>query len=71
MTLELSALSRELEAPLGFVLEGGYDLEALAASVVAVLEAARNGEGGESVEPEALSSRARAHYARWWTELSD
>ena len=36
------ALSRELSAPLGFVLEGGYDLPALAASVAATMAAARD-----------------------------
>jgi acetoin utilization deacetylase AcuC-like enzyme len=72
MTAELRALSAELEAPLGFVLEGGYDLDALAASVVAVLEAARDGAGGsELVEPDALTSRARSHYERWWPGLGD
>jgi acetoin utilization deacetylase AcuC-like enzyme len=71
MTGELCALARELEVPLGFVLEGGYDLDALAASVVAVLEAARDGDGSELVEPDALTTRARAHYMRWWQELSD
>jgi acetoin utilization deacetylase AcuC-like enzyme len=71
MTGELCALARELEVPLGFVLEGGYDLDALAASVVAVLEAARDGDGCELVEPDALTTRARAHYMRWWQELSD
>jgi acetoin utilization deacetylase AcuC-like enzyme len=71
MTGELCALARELEVPLGFVLEGGYDLDALAASVVAVLEAARDGDGRELVEPDALTTRARAHYMRWWQELSD
>jgi acetoin utilization deacetylase AcuC-like enzyme len=68
MTAELLALSAELEAPLGFVLEGGYDLEALAASVAAVLEATRDGAGGEAVEPDSLTARARSHYARWWPE---
>ena len=62
-------LSLELEAPLGFVLEGGYDLRALAASVVAVLEAARDGApSGVPLEP--LTAQAREHYARWWPELS-
>jgi acetoin utilization deacetylase AcuC-like enzyme len=71
MTGELCSLSRELGAPLGFVLEGGYDLDALAASVVAVLEAARNGAGGELVDRDPLTSRARSHYGRWWPELLD
>jgi acetoin utilization deacetylase AcuC-like enzyme len=68
MTVELCALSHELGAPLGFVLEGGYDLDALAASVVAVLEAARDGSESEPVETDPLTSRARSHFARWWGE---
>jgi acetoin utilization deacetylase AcuC-like enzyme len=71
MTAELCVLSRELDAPLGFVLEGGYDLDALAASVVAVLETARDGRETEIVEPDALTSRARSHYGRWWPDLLD
>ena len=57
-------------APLGFVLEGGYDLRALAASVAATMAAARDGalpgrEGGP------LADRARSHYAKWWPALAN
>jgi acetoin utilization deacetylase AcuC-like enzyme len=38
MTASLRALADELEVPLGIVLEGGYDLGALARGVVATLE---------------------------------
>jgi acetoin utilization deacetylase AcuC-like enzyme len=64
-------LSRELPAPLGFVLEGGYDLRALASSVVAVLVAARDGIEPPRVTAESLSARARDHYRRWWPELPE
>jgi acetoin utilization deacetylase AcuC-like enzyme len=67
----MRGLSRELGAPLGFVLEGGYDLAALARSVVATLEAALDGPGGEPVEPGLLVARARGHYRRWWPVLDD
>jgi acetoin utilization deacetylase AcuC-like enzyme len=63
-------LGSELGAPLGFVLEGGYDLRALSASVVAVLEAARDGVEPESVDEDELAVRAREHFGRWWPALS-
>jgi len=65
----MRALSLELQAPLGFTLEGGYDLRALAGSVAATMEAARHGEppGGVAVGP--LAARARSHYRRWWPAL--
>jgi acetoin utilization deacetylase AcuC-like enzyme len=63
-------LSQELGAPLGLVLEGGYDLRALASSVVAVLSAARDGSEPLQVTPEALSARAAEHYGRWWPQLA-
>jgi acetoin utilization deacetylase AcuC-like enzyme len=69
MTASMRVLSKELDAPLGFVLEGGYDLDALAASVAATIEAALNGAGADPVEPAALAARARAHYRQWWPAL--
>ncbi|MGH2979584.1 MAG: histone deacetylase family protein [Solirubrobacterales bacterium] len=71
MAVSTRGLSRELDAPLGFVLEGGYDLAALARSVVATIEAALDGTGVERVEPGALVARARGHYRRWWPVLDD
>jgi acetoin utilization deacetylase AcuC-like enzyme len=57
----------EAGAPLGAVLEGGYDLDALAASVAATL-AALGGEGeAVSAAPDPLlTSRAAAQIARYW-----
>jgi acetoin utilization deacetylase AcuC-like enzyme len=65
----MQAVGEEAGAPLGFLLEGGYDLEALSASVVAVLEAASNGFEVEPVERLPLTEVARSHYARWWPVL--
>ena len=65
----MRALADELAAPLGFVLEGGYDLRALAASVAATMEAARNGGAVPGVTAGALAERARSHYAQWWPSL--
>ena len=70
ITAELVALSRELDAPLGFVLEGGYDLRALADSVAAVLAAAIDGSGHDRAPAGPLALGARSHYARWWDALA-
>jgi acetoin utilization deacetylase AcuC-like enzyme len=64
------ALANELSAPLGFVLEGGYDLRALAASVAATMDAARSG-ALHDVPLGALAQRARSHYVQWWPALAD
>jgi acetoin utilization deacetylase AcuC-like enzyme len=70
MAAAMRRLSVELEAPLGLVLEGGYDLHALSASVAAVLEAV-GGDGTVLEAPLApVAAEARAHHARWWPELA-
>jgi acetoin utilization deacetylase AcuC-like enzyme len=71
MAAAVRELARELGAPLGFVLEGGYSLRALAASVVAVLEAASDGASAAQIAPDALTERARSHYGRWWAAVRD
>ena len=70
-TLALRGVAAELEAPLGFMLEGGYDLASLGRSVVTVMDAATNG-GSEvaDVPLAALAERARAHYGRFWPALT-
>ncbi len=70
MAAAMGALGEELDAPLAIVLEGGYDLDALSRSVVAVLEAASNGAEPEPVEEDPQATRARSHYARWWPALA-
>ena len=65
----MRTLSAEFSAPLGFMLEGGYDLGALASSVAATMAAARNGAERVAIEPESLAAGARSHYARWWPSL--
>jgi acetoin utilization deacetylase AcuC-like enzyme len=70
MAAAMRRLSLDLGAPLGFVLEGGYDLRALSASVVAVLEAV-GGDGAElDVQCAPLATDARQHHGRWWPELT-
>lgn len=70
MAATVRALADELNAPLVIVLEGGYDLDALAHSVAATMEAA----SGDAVAAEAplgpLADHARSHFARWWPVLS-
>jgi acetoin utilization deacetylase AcuC-like enzyme len=80
MTRSLRAACQAIGAPLGFVLEGGYALEALARSVAATLEqlvpapgARVDGgdarlDGGGAVPP--VADEARARLARWWPALA-
>jgi acetoin utilization deacetylase AcuC-like enzyme len=67
----MRGLSVELGAPLGFVLEGGYDLDALAASVAATMEEAKGDRAVEHVPLGSLAERAREHFSRWWLSLRD
>jgi acetoin utilization deacetylase AcuC-like enzyme len=67
MACQVRDMAAHLGAPLGAVLEGGYDPPALAESVAATL-AALGGEGeSASAAPEALlTSRAAAGVSRYW-----
>jgi acetoin utilization deacetylase AcuC-like enzyme len=72
MAASLRALADELDAPLGVVLEGGYELEALARGVRRTLEVV-----GADVPPPApdlpvhpLAHAARARVARDWPALA-
>jgi len=68
MARHVRELAASLGAPLGLVLEGGYEPLALADSVLATM-AALGGEGeAQSAAPEALlTSRAAAGVARHWS----
>ena len=67
MALWVRALGEEVGAPVGAVLEGGYDLRALAASVAAALEAFAVGGEAPSVAPNAVSQGAAAVVGRYWS----
>jgi acetoin utilization deacetylase AcuC-like enzyme len=76
MTRSLRSVCRTLEAPLGYVLEGGYSLGALASSVAATLAAlseplpaagAVDGPAGASAP---VLSAARERLSEWWPELA-
>ena len=70
MAATMRTVADKLDAPLVIVLEGGYDLGALARSVIATMEAA----AGEGLPPEAppvaLVDHARSHFSRWWPALA-
>jgi acetoin utilization deacetylase AcuC-like enzyme len=67
MARHVRQLAAERELPLGLVLEGGYEPEALAESVLETLKALGSGESPRSVEPKALFiSRAAAQIGHHW-----
>jgi acetoin utilization deacetylase AcuC-like enzyme len=67
MACLLRQLGEDLGAPLGAVLEGGYEPEAMADSVAATMAALGGAGDAESAAPEAmLTSRAAAQVARHW-----
>ena len=67
MACQVRDLAGEVGAPVGAVLEGGYDAAALAECVLATV-AALNGEGtSESIAPDPIiTSRAAAHVGHFW-----
>ena len=68
MARHVRDLAHEVGAPVGAVLEGGYDPAALAESAVAAI-AALGGEGdADSIAPDPLiTSRVAAHVGHYWT----
>ena len=71
-TSSVRRLADELDVPIGLVLEGGYDLQGLATSLVAALEAlgadeAPAGDAGPAVHPLAVAATERL--AERWPAL--
>ena len=67
MACHVRDAARTLAAPVGAVLEGGYDLDALAASVVSTVAALGGAGEAESIAPDPLvTSRAAAHVSHFW-----
>jgi acetoin utilization deacetylase AcuC-like enzyme len=60
------ALADELGVPVGAVLEGGYDLTALAGSVAATMEALADGGAPRTVERLPLAEAATERLGRYW-----
>ena len=63
------ALADELQVPVGAVLEGGYDLDALVASAAATMESLASGGEARKVEPGPLVGAAAEQLARHWPAL--
>src|SRR5436190_2565570 len=67
MATHVASTASSLGVPFGSVLDGGYDLDALAASVAATLEAFADESGQpESAEPDEVTARAAAVVKRYW-----
>ena len=66
MARHICALRRRTGAPVGAVLEGGYGLDALAASVCATMEALAGDQPADSVAPDFLTSRAASYIGHHW-----
>jgi acetoin utilization deacetylase AcuC-like enzyme len=62
----LARLVLDLGKPVGYVLEGGYDVNALAASVLASMETLANGGEPASFERGPLVERAASVLGRYW-----
>jgi acetoin utilization deacetylase AcuC-like enzyme len=68
MTCHVREMAAELGAPVGAVLEGGYDPRALAESVLATVAALTGAGSAESAAPDPLlTSRVAAHVGHFWT----
>jgi acetoin utilization deacetylase AcuC-like enzyme len=66
MALWMRSLGESCGAPVGAVLEGGYDLSALATSVAATLEAFSLGGEPQRVAANGISEEAAAVVGRYW-----
>jgi acetoin utilization deacetylase AcuC-like enzyme len=67
MTCQVRDLGRILEAPVGAVLEGGYEPTSLAESVVATVAALSGAGDSESIAPDQIvTPRAAAEVGRRW-----
>jgi acetoin utilization deacetylase AcuC-like enzyme len=72
MTASLRRACADVEAPIGVVLEGGYAVDALAASMAAVMPVLASEALPEPVElaQHPLAARARERLAPWWPDQS-
>ena len=70
MALWVRALGEELGAPVGGVLEGGYDLTGLAKSTAAALEAFARGGEPRGAEPDAVTARSLEQVGRYWPAVT-
>jgi acetoin utilization deacetylase AcuC-like enzyme len=66
LSAQLRALGEELGAPVGAVLEGGYDLRALATSVAETMSALTDGATAPEVARHPLADEAAEVLGRYW-----
>ena len=66
MARHVRTLGERTGAPVGAVLEGGYALDALAASVCATMKALAGDRTPDSVAPDFLTSRAASYVGHHW-----
>ncbi len=68
MTSHVMELAERVGAPVGAVLEGGYDLDALGESVLATIGALNGQTQPESIAPHPIiTSRVAAHVGHYWS----
>jgi acetoin utilization deacetylase AcuC-like enzyme len=67
MARYIRGLGERTGAPVGAVLEGGYALDALAASVCATMEALADDQPADSVAPDFFTCRAASHVGFHWS----
>jgi acetoin utilization deacetylase AcuC-like enzyme len=68
MACHVRDMAATLDAPVGAVLEGGYDPAALTESVMATITALAGVGTAESIAPDPfVTSRAAAHIGHYWT----
>ena len=72
MTTSLRRAADDVGAPMGLVLEGGYDLGALAHSMAALMPVLvdESSPAAVPIEPHPLAREAQARLARWWPGLA-
>jgi acetoin utilization deacetylase AcuC-like enzyme len=72
MTASVRRAADAVGAPVGLVLEGGYDLGALSRSMAALMPVlvAAETPASEAIELHPLAARALERLERWWPELS-
>jgi acetoin utilization deacetylase AcuC-like enzyme len=66
LSRRVRALADELAVPVGVMLEGGYDLDALSGSVAATMEALSDGGEPRSVDRDRLAETAAGTLGRYW-----
>jgi acetoin utilization deacetylase AcuC-like enzyme len=69
MAASLRRASDAVGAPVGVILEGGYDLGALSRSMAAVMPVLVSGStpGVEAVDAHPLAARALSRLEQWWS----